>query len=117
MVGQVDHSGRIRRGAVVDAQLIFRGQLVGQGDVEITGVVFFPVRAGVVQLDAFRAIRGDFPGHRPDLFVKAFQPAVQVVDAGVDRQVIGFAIQAELALRDAVGIAPDDAAKKWIMRP
>ena len=55
MVGQVDHGGRIRRGAVVDAQLIFRGQLVGQGDVEITGVVFFPVRAGVVQLDAFRA--------------------------------------------------------------
>src|SRR5690606_4729737 len=110
MVGQVEDGRLVGGGGVVNAQFVIVGERVGHGDREIAGISFFPVGAevGQRQPDAIGRSEGFCA---PDDLVKAYQPAVQVVGAIVLGQLVGFAVEGEAALGDAVGIAACDTAE------
>src|SRR5699024_1744401 len=107
VTGQVDRRGGIGGRLVVDLERVVVGQRVGDGDGEGAGVALLAVRAGVAEGDAgVGRVRG-----RPDELVEAAFATVERVGVVVDGQVIGLAVQLEMAVGDPVAVATDDAAE------
>ena len=77
-------------------------------DVELAGIAFFAVGAGVA------SARARPSAHRPGLpddFVEALDAAVEVVGGVVGGEGVFLAVEGELALGDAVAVAADEAPK------
>src|SRR5437667_12635224 len=64
-----------------------------------------------MKLEAGTLLRSPY-AEFPDNFVEAFEAAVQGVGTIVDGQSVLLAIEAELAARDSVSIAPDQTAEE-----
>src|SRR6266545_1378203 len=95
---------------VVHADLVLVGQRVGDLARQGARVALVAVGAGEGehQGDAVVVLLG---GRGPDVLVEADGAAVEAIGRVVDRQLVGGAVEAELAERDAVGIAAGDAAE------
>ena len=112
VVGQVDDGGLVRRGGVINAQLVVVGERVNHRRRQLAGITFLAVRAHIGELD------GDFLGGRrehtrfPDTFVEALEAAVEMVRPVVHRERVFLAVECELALGDAIRDAPRDGAEE-----
>ena len=107
---QVRHSLSVGGGLILHLEFIVVGQAVGDLVGELAGIALFAVGAHVREDGADGVLRLDRLG-LPDDLVESLQAAVQVVGAVVDGQRIFLAVEGELALGDAVGVAADGGAE------
>ena len=112
VVRQVDDRRPARRRAVVDAPFVRRGERVAHGHVEPAGVVLVAVVARQRELERDAAVglcRQTLD--RPPALAEAARPAVQCVDAVVQRQLMRLSFEHEAAGGDAVAVASDERAE------
>ena len=107
MIGQIDDRGLIRSGGIINLQFVLAGYGVNHLGGEIAGITLFAVGAEVSQ---FKRITGNFLGCLQS-FVKSRSAAMKTVVAVVAWQGVINAVQAEPAVRDAVGEAADNGAE------
>src|SRR5439155_11569446 len=95
---------------IINLQLVCVRQRVDDFDRKVSRIAFFAIFAQISQFHR-RAIR-DFQYSRlPHNFVEAFDAAVEVILAVVDRQLVFDAVECEAALSDAIAIATDNRTK------
>jgi hypothetical protein len=108
------HDGRlVGRRLVIDAEGVVVGQGVRDGGVEVAGVAFLAVLTEVVEADGRAVLALRLLG-APDDLVETLHAAVEVVGAVVRREGVLFAVEGELALGDAVGVAAGDGAEERV---
>jgi hypothetical protein len=110
VVRDVDDSGFVGCGGVIEAEHVVIGEGVDDGGGERAGITFLAVGADVGETDRGALFAADDLGF-PDDFVEASEPAVEVVGAVVGGQRVCPAVEGESAPGDAVGIAPDRGAE------
>ena len=110
MARQVDHRRLVGGRRVVDAEFILVVQGVGHLDVEVAGIALVAVRAQIGELEADAVAARQFL-HLPDMLVEALHAAVQRIGAIVGRQRVLLAVERELGIGDAVGVAAGDDAE------
>ena len=94
---------------IINLQLVCVRQRVDDFDRKVSRIAFFAILAQISQFHR-RAIR-DFQYSRlPHNFVEAFEAAVEVILAVVDRQLVCDAVECEAAFGDAIAIATDNRA-------
>ena len=108
VVRQVEHRRLVRRGVVVDPQLVVLRERVRHVDAQRAGIALLAIRARVVQLQADTAVARRDHRRRPHLVVEPFDAAVERVRRVVDRQVVRHPVERERAVRDPVPVAADD---------
>ena len=111
VIGEVDGRGLVGGGRVVHLQLVVVIERVDHRGGEVAGVTFVAVGTEVRQLDAHKILVLQRLG-LPDRLVEALLSTVEVVGAVVGGQGIGLAVQRELALGDAVGVAAGDGPEE-----
>ena len=104
VVGQVQHRGLAGRGFVLQPQLVVFVQCVGRGDLELAGKAFLAIGADVAQHHLRVRPAGDGVD-LPHPLVEAPKAPMQRVRPVIGGERIGLAVQGELALGNAVGIA------------
>ena len=104
MVGQVDDGGLIGGGGVIHHQRIVIRQLIGHGDVHVAGEPVIPVRAVACEHQTVV--------HDAALISQPAEGAVQMVGPVVGLQIVGFAVQGEFRLFNAVGVAAHKRAQR-----
>lgn len=109
VIRQVDIGGGVGGGTIrqAEARRTFE-QLVPHRHGQVAGEVLLTIGADPAQRDSKR-ISVDFG--IPDVAVEAHGAAVQTVGAVVLRKCVGLAIECELAVGDAVGIATDQRSE------
>ncbi|RMR10450.1 hypothetical protein ALP91_101155 [Pseudomonas savastanoi pv. glycinea] len=110
MVGQVQHCRLVSGGAVVNLQLVFLIQAVSDFSFQCARKAHLAIRRHVGQLHAGR-ITGLGFFCLPESFVKTLSAAVQGIGLVVERDLVGLAIQAELAACQAVAESADGRAE------
>ncbi len=110
VVGQVDRRGLVGDGVESDTQFVIVAQFVYRGGFQVARVALVAVRAQVAEDQAGRLRRGEGFG-LPQAAMKAIGAAMQVVDAVVQVQLMGFAVQREAAVGDAVAVAANQRAE------
>ena len=103
---QVDRSGLVRGGVVVDDDLVVIGERVAHFDLEVAGVAFLPVLGKVAEFHPAETVAGDGFGI-PDDFVKTDYSAMKVVDPVVGGETVFLPIDGEFAFGNAVAVAAD----------
>src|SRR5690606_25060905 len=98
MIGKVDDCRGISGGSEMDYYLIFIGQLIRNGSLELSWKTFFTIWRGVIKIDhlveAHLAI--------PYAVVEAFRATVQAIVAIILCQGIFLLIQCEFPIRNSV---------------
>ena len=102
VVGEVYRGRLVGGGEVVDSQFVIVGERVGDLHLQAAGVTFLAVRARVAEGNR-RA--GLAPAHAggPNFFVDSLGAAMQMIGIVVDGQGVFLPVENELALGDAVG--------------
>jgi len=95
----------------MDREGVVVRQRVGDGHLQRPGVALVAVGTGEAQrgIDAVAGCGAGF--HVPHLLVKAFNAAVQGVGPIVGCQRVVVTVEAEVSLRDAVGVTPDQCTE------
>ena len=106
VIGEIDDGVFVGRRGVVEFQFA-ACERVADDRGQRAGIAGFAILADVGQLDA----AGNFFA-LPNLIVEAVRAAVERVGRVVDRQVVGLAVERELAFGDAVGVASDERAEE-----
>ncbi len=110
VIREIDRSGLVSRGGVLDAQFVLVGQLVGDDRGQCAGIAFVAVGTDERQLHSGPA----FPLNRlgiPDVFVERLLAAVQMIRTVVRRERVLGPVECELALRDAIAVAATQHAE------
>ena len=107
---QVDGRGVIRRCGVIDDQLVARSQGIRHAGVDGARIAFFAVSADVVERHA-RLLAAAERHARPQNFVEARAPAVQMMPSVVRGQKVARAVEREPRVRDAVRASADHGAE------
>jgi hypothetical protein len=110
VVGEVDDRGPVGGGLVVDAPVAVPGERVRDLRRQRAGVAHLAVGAGAAQDQAHVGAGGELL-HGPYVLVEAVGPAVQVVPAVVDGELVVLAVEGEPAAGDAVAVPADDGAE------
>ena len=111
VIGEIHGCRLVGRGDIVDADFVLVSQLIGHGDIELAGVTFFAIRAGVPEDHAGALFVLERFGGPDDLAEVPGGAPVQVVRPVVDRQLVVFALEGELPLGDSVGDAAGGTAE------
>lgn len=115
VVREVDRRGLVRRGGVLDLQLVAVCQGVDDLDRQVAGITLFAVGAGVRQ-GHLKPRLLDRPPCLPDGLVESPDAAMQVVFPIVDGKRVGRAVEGEPALGDAVAVAADQCPEIRVSR-
>ena len=106
VIGEVDDGVFVGGRGVIDFEFA-ACERVADDSGERAGIACFAGFADVGEFDA----AGNFFA-LPNLIVEAVRAAVQRVGRIVDRQIVGFAVERELAFGDAVAVASDQRAEE-----
>ncbi len=115
VVGQIDMGGRVGRRPIVDPKLAFVGQGVINGHIEPPRVSLLTVRTDTGQ-SKLRAFGARSRPCRPQGFVEARDPAVQVVAVVVPGEDVGLIIEGEGPVGDAIPVSSDDGPEIGVPR-
>src|SRR5690348_14567026 len=107
MIGEVHRRSFVGSCGVIDAQFIRIRKGHDHCHIELAGIAFLAVAAGVSELQGGAGLRFGLPNN----FVESLEAAVEMIRAVVYRQLISLAIQSELPLRNPVGKSPNGAAE------
>ena len=114
VLAEVDGGGLVGSGFVIDDEFVGVGQRVGDSHLEITGPAVVAIFTQISECHARVALQRFAV---PDNFVeRLFGAAVQRVGPVIFRQSVGFAVEGEGAVGDAVGIAADNSAQERRIR-
>ena len=110
MIGEVERRGLVGSGGVVEVQDVVVGEGVHRRHGQVTGVAFFVGGTVAGQHQGFAS--GGSAGHGlPDALVEADITAVQGVGPVIGGELVRLAIERELALGNAVTVAPNQRPK------
>ena len=102
-------------GPIVGSKLVFVGQGVINGHIEPTRVSFLTVRTDTGQ-PKLRAFGARSRPRRPQGFVEARDPAVQVVAVIVPGEDVGLIIEGKGSVGDAIPVSSDDSPEIGVPR-
>src|SRR5215213_172322 len=109
MVGKINDRILVRRGRVVESQLVVVRERVDHRACQVPRIVLLAILAEVRQLQSLSRSLLGFPDH----LVKAAGTAMKMIFTVVDRQLIRLPVQREFSLPDAIPIAADQSAEIW----
>ena len=107
MIGHRHKSGGVGLRLIMNDEAVVLRHGVSDIDVRVTGIALFAVFGAVAEFDLIDTLLYDLP----DLRVESLHTAVQTVRAVVDGQLVGLAVEGELAVFDAVGYTSADGVK------
>ena len=112
MIRQIDRGRFVAEGGVIDSEFVVVVEHVNYRRLQFAGIVLFTVQTEISQFDSDGIViaRVVLPG-LPDNVVVADLAAVQVVRRVIGSQCVYFAVDGELAERDAIGVPADDCAE------
>ena len=107
MVGHRHEGGGVGLRLIMNDEAVVLCRGVSDIDVHVAGIAFLAVFGAVAEFDLIDTLLDDLPYLR----VESFHAAVQAVRAVVDGQLVGLAVEGELAVFDAVGYASADGVE------
>ena len=114
VVGEIDDGFLVAGRGISDPQCVRIRQGVDHTHFQISGEAFLAVLAEVGKFQRLAVFgRNNFSG--PDGLVEALDAAVQTVFTVVLRERVGFAVERELGVPDAVSVAAHERAEKTLV--
>lgn len=113
-MGKIDKGRLIRLRGVLDLQLVFVRQSVGNRTAERAWIIFFPIFARVGQLEG-RSIAGVDFFSLPDRLIEPPATAVQSVHVVILRKLVLDTVDRESALGDSVNVTTDQGAEVGVL--
>src|SRR5262249_54461240 len=110
MLRQVDRSGLVSRGLVIDYDFVLVRQRIGDLCVEVSWIAFFAVSTGIGEDDSGSAFT--LERHSPPKsLVETLQATMQGIRPIVFCQVVHNSVERKLCSPNSVGVATDNRSK------
>jgi hypothetical protein len=106
VIGQIDRTQLINLCLIADFKTVIVGQHVVDLRRQFPRIPLIAVRRHQLETDFLLSVVKDFP----TTSVEPFRSTVQLVDALIGDQQMGFTVNLELRTRDTVGITADRCA-------